>query len=208
MRSKSAVILANGSFPINDIPLNILKTSDCIVCCDGAINKLESAGIKAHAIVGDLDSLTNDLKRKYQDIIHHFSNQDTNDLTKAVNWCLSNKYNDITIVGATGERDDHMIGNIFLLPSYTKKMKVRMLTDYGTFTPVIRSRNFDSYIGQQVSIFSPESDTTITTANLRYELTNQKLEMLWQGTLNESMGDSFRIDFEGSSLIVYQEYEK
>ena len=208
MRSKSAVILANGSFPINDIPLNFLKTSDFIVCCDGAINKLESAGIQAQAIVGDLDSLTNDLKRKYQDIIHHFSNQDTNDLTKAVNWCLANKYNDITIVGATGERDDHMIGNIFLLPSYTKKMKVRMLTDYGTFTPVIRSRNFDSYIGQQVSIFSPQPETVITTANLRYELTNQKLEMLWQGTLNESMGDSFRIDFEGDSLIVYQEYEK
>ncbi|WP_372645766.1 thiamine diphosphokinase [Ancylomarina sp.] len=206
MRSRSAVILANGSFPINDIPLNILKKSECIVCCDGAINKLESAGIQAHAIVGDLDSLTNDLKRKYQDIIHHFSNQDTNDLTKAVNWCLANKYNDITIVGATGERDDHMIGNIFLLPSYTKKMKVKMLTDYGTFTPVIRSRNFDSYIGQQVSIFSPQPETVITTANLRYELTNQKLEMLWQGTLNESMGDSFRIDFEGDSLIIYQEY--
>jgi len=208
MRSRSAVILANGSFPTNEIPLNILKASEYIVCCDGAINKLEAAGISAHAIVGDLDSLSDDLKRKYQDIIHHFSNQDTNDLTKAVNWCLTNKYNDITIVGATGERDDHMIGNIFLLPSYTKKMKVRMLTDYGTFTPVIRSRNFDSYIGQQVSIFSPQSDTTITTANLRYELTNQKFEMLWQGTLNESMGDSFRIDFEGTSLIVYQEYEK
>lgn len=198
--------MANGSFPVHEIPLNSLKTSDYLVCCDGAINKLESAGIEAHAIVGDLDSLSNELRRKYQDIIHHFSNQDTNDLTKAVEWCMSNKYNDITIVGATGERDDHMIGNIFLLPNYMKKTKVRMLTDYGIFTPVLRSRNFDSYIGQQVSIFSPQADTTITTANLRYELTNQKLEMLWQGTLNESMGDSFRIDFEGDSLIIYQEY--
>ena len=206
MRLRSAVILANGSFPTNDIPLNSLKTSECIVCCDGAINKLEAAGLKAHAIVGDLDSLTNDLKRKYQDIIHHFSNQDTNDLTKAINWCLANKLNDITIIGATGERDDHMIGNIFLLSSYTKKMKVKMLTDYGTFTPLTRSRNIDSYTGQQVSIFSPQAETTITTANLRYELTNQKLAMLWQGTLNESMGDSFRIDFEGDSLIIYQEY--
>jgi len=206
MRSRSAVILANGSFPINDIPLNLLKKSECIVCCDGAINKLEAAGIKAHAIVGDLDSLSDDLKRKYQDIIHHFSNQDTNDLTKAVNYCLTQKINDITIVGATGERDDHMIGNIFLLPSYMKKMKVKMLTDHGKFTPLTRSRNFDSYIGQQVSIFSPQSETIITTANLRYELTNQKLEMLWHGTLNESMGDSFRIDFEGDSLIIYQEY--
>ncbi len=206
MRSRSAVVLANGSFPTNEIPLTTLKSADFIICCDGAINKLENAGIEAHAIIGDLDSLTDDLKRKYKDIIYHYSNQDTNDLTKAINWCLLHKYNDIIILGATGERDDHMIGNIFLLPSYTKKMKVKMLTDYGIFTPVIRSRNFDSYIGQQVSIFSPQAETAITTANLRYELTNQKLEMLWQGTLNESMGDSFRIDFEGSSLIVYQEF--
>lgn len=208
MRSRSAIILANGSFPTNEIPLNILKSADFIVCCDGAINKLEAAGIEAHAIVGDLDSLSDDLRRKYKAIIHHFSNQDTNDLTKAINWCLTHKFNDVTIIGATGERDDHMIGNIFLLPSYTKKMKVRMLTDYGTFTPLTRSRNMDSYTGQQVSIFSPQAETIITTANLRYELTNQKLEMLWQGTLNESMGDSFRIDFEGDSLIIYQEYEK
>lgn len=82
-----------------------------------------------------------------------------------------------------------------------------MLTDYGVFTPIIRSRNFESYTRQQVSIFSTVADTIITTANLRYALTNQKLEMMWQGTLNESMGDSFRIEFEGAPLIVFQEYE-
>lgn len=54
-----------------------------------------------------------------------------------------------------------------------------MITDYGTFTLLARSRNIDSYAGQQVSTFSPQSDTVITTVNLRYELTNQKLEMLW-----------------------------
>jgi thiamine pyrophosphokinase len=135
------------------------------------------------------------------------SDQDTNDLTKAVNWCLSNKFSEITIVGATGQRDDHMIGNIFLLPQYAKNIKVKMLTDYGVFTPIIRSRNFESYTRQQVSIFSTVADTIITTANLRYALTNQKLEMMWQGTLNESMGDSFRIEFEGGPLIVFQEYE-
>ncbi len=206
MKSKSAVILANGSFPVHEIPLNVLKTADCIVCCDGAINKLETTGMKAHAIVGDMDSISNDLRRKYQDIIYHFSEQDTNDLMKAINWCSANKIDEITIVGATGERDDHMLGNIFQLPSFAQKKKLKMLTDYGIFTPLTCSRNFDSYRGQQVSIFSLQAETTITTVNLRYELTNQKLEFLWKGTLNESMGDSFRIDFQGDALIVYQEY--
>ena len=83
-----------------------------------------------------------------------------------------------------------------------------MLTSYGVFTPITRSKNFESYTRQQVSIFSPNPDTLITTANLRYALTNAKLEMMWQGTLNESMGDSFRIEFEGGPVIIYQEYEK
>ena len=64
----------------------------------------------------------------------------------------------------------------------------------------------ESYNRQQVSIFSTVASTTITTANLRYALTDAKLEMMWQGTLNESMGDSFRIEFEGGPLIIYQEY--
>ena len=203
---KKAVILANGSFPKHEIPLNELKSSKYIVCCDGAINKLDEAGIEPFAIVGDLDSLDADLKWKYRDIIHHFANQDTNDLTKAINWCLENNFSEVVIVGATGQRDDHMIGNVFLLPGYARKIKVKMLTSYGVFTPILRAKNFESYTRQQVSIFSTNPETLISTANLRYSLTEQKLEMMYQGTLNESMGESFRIEFEGGPLIIYQEY--
>lgn len=203
---KKAVILANGSFPRHEIPLNELRSSKYIVCCDGAINQLEEAQLEPYAIVGDLDSLSSEMKRKYSKIIHHFANQDTNDLTKAVHWCVDEEFSEISIVGATGQRDDHMIGNVFLLPQYAKIAKINMLTNYGIFTPILRSRNFESYTRQQVSIFSPNAATLITTANLRYALTNQKLEMMWQGTLNESMGDRFRIEFEGGPLIIYQEY--
>lgn len=205
---KKAVILANGAFPTHEIPLRELKESKYVVCCDGAINNLVEAKLEPYAIVGDLDSLDPDLKWKYRDIIHHFSNQDNNDLTKAVDWCLENNFNEVVIIGATGKRDDHMIGNIFLLPQYAKKIKVKMLTSYGVFTPITRSKNFESFTRQQVSIFSPNRDTLITTANLRYALTNDKLEMMWQGTLNESMGDSFRIEFEGGPVIIFQEYKQ
>lgn len=203
---KKAVILANGSFPKHEIPLKELRSSKYIVCCDGAINKLDEAGIEPYAIVGDLDSLDPDLKWKYRDLIHHFANQDTNDLTKAIDWCLKNNFSEVVIVGATGQRDDHMIGNVFLLPGYARKIKTKMLTSYGVFTPILRAKNFESYTRQQVSIFSPNAETLISTANLRYSLTEQKLEMMYQGTLNESMGDSFRVEFEGGPLIVYQEY--
>lgn len=206
MRGKTAIILANGAFPSHDIPLGVLKSAQHIICCDGAALKLLEFGLKPTAIIGDMDSLREEYKRKYQDIIYHFSTQENNDLTKAVNWCVDQKYSEVIILGATGQREDHTLGNIFLLPQYIKKIKVTMMTDHGVFTPIVRSKNFESYIRQQVSIFAVKSNTSITTANLRYAITGECLDWLWMGTLNESMGDSFRIDFEGGPLIVFQEY--
>jgi thiamine pyrophosphokinase len=204
--NNKAVILANGAFPRHPIPLGELKSSQFIVCCDGAINNLEKVGLHPYAIVGDLDSLDSRLKEKYHDLIYHFADQNTNDLTKAVNWCLAKGFDEVVIIGASGLREDHMIGNVFLLPSYAQKIKVTMLTDHGSFIPLLESAGMDSFKGQQVSLFSPSPNTVITTHNLRYALNSQSLQMMWQGTLNESLGDSFRVDLQGDSLIVYQVY--
>jgi len=206
LNDKSAVILANGLFPTNEKPLKALRNAKNIICCDGAVNKLIKAGIEPSVIIGDLDSISEELRIMYKDITYHISSQETNDLTKAVDWCKENGLKDITIIGATGERDDHAVANIFLLLQYKKKLKVKMLTDHGTFLPVYRSKNFDSYPGQQVSVFSVNPETKITTANLRYPLNDESIPMLWQGTLNESMGKSFRLDFDPGPLVLFLEY--
>ncbi len=38
------LIVANGKFPNNKIPLRILKNSKFIIACDGAANKLNELG--------------------------------------------------------------------------------------------------------------------------------------------------------------------
>ncbi len=204
--SKKAVIVANGAFPTNPNAIEQLSTAKFIVCCDGAVNKLENTIYIPNAIVGDLDSLHHRLKEKYEDRLYHFSDQETNDLTKAVNWCISKSFTDVSIVGATGLRDDHMIGNIFLLPLYAQQLNVKMYTDHGVFTVMQSENSFQSYKGQQVSIFSTIPSLLISTVNLKYPLENQSLPMLWQGTLNEALGESFEIKISGGDLIVYQEY--
>ncbi len=200
---KEAIILANGSFPTNSYPLQLLKSAAHIICCDGAVNKLMQTGLTPYAIVGDLDSMSSLLKKKYADRIYHYADQNTNDLTKAVNWCINKGFSAITIVGATGERDDHSIGNIFLLLRYVEKIPVKMVTDYGTFIPLLESSTIKSKKGQQISIFSPYADTVITFENLKYPLNKQPLPELWNGTLNEALGETFRIEFQGKGVIIY-----
>jgi len=203
----SAVIVADGKFPDHEIPLKVLADAEIIVCCDGATSKVDSFGKNPYAIVGDLDSVSDALKKKYSDRLFHYPDQDSNDLTKSVKWCLERNFKDIIIVGATGLREDHTLGNIGLLTNYARLgANVRMLTDTGYFMPLVSNSAIDSFEGQQISIFSPNNSTKITTKNLRYPIDNRALEEYWMGTLNESLGNSFELQFDIGPLIVYLKY--
>ncbi len=202
------VILANGKFPENSIPLKLIREANQIICCDGAAVKLEKFGLSPNAIVGDLDTISNELKEKYSDRLYHFPDQNSNDLTKAVNWCKNKNINNIIILGATGMREDHALGNIGLLCSYAKVgVNVEMVTDYGVFTPILQPMRLGSFKGQAVSIFSPRNETRVTSQNLEYPLNNLQISDLWMGTLNISLGNWFELSFNPGPLIVFQSHK-
>ena len=109
------VILANGSFPEHSIPLECVNNYGTMICCDGAVDKLEKYGETPDFIIGDLDSISQESKLKYGEIIIQDSDQNQNDLYKSLTWCVTRNVTDVIIIGATGQREDHTIGNIFRL---------------------------------------------------------------------------------------------
>jgi len=199
------VIVADGTFPQHEIPLGYLKNAKKIVCCDGSTQNLLLYGMQPDAIVGDLDSLSDELANRFSDRIFLDENQETNDLTKAVMWCIEMRYRDIVIVGGTGKREDHTIGNISLLADYIGNINVIMVTDTGIFRPLLKSSEILSFPGQQVSVFSIDPETEVTSYGLKYPLSQTKLTNWWFATLNESLGESFSLDFSGR-LIVYLKF--
>jgi thiamine pyrophosphokinase len=207
MKFSGIVILADGSFPVHGIPLDYLRKAEHIVCCDGSANNLVLADLEPEAIVGDLDSLDEILAERFADRLYRNSDQDTNDLTKAVQWCRQKGYNDVVILGATGKREDHTLGNISLLAEYSKDIKVIMVTDTGTITPLRESSIISCFPGQQVSIFSINPETEINSTGLKYQLNNLKSHNWWRATLNEATGNSFELRFSGGPLLVYLKFE-
>ncbi|HVN57939.1 MAG TPA: thiamine diphosphokinase [Bacteroidales bacterium] len=196
------VILANGDYPSHYVPLGYLKNSTRIVCCDGAVKPLLEAGLEPYAVVGDCDSLDEKTVEGYSDRIFRIPEQDTNDLTKAVKWCTERGFKDLVILGATGKREDHTLGNISLLADYIKIAKVLMISDYGTFRAVTAGSTFKCIAGQQVSLFSIDPETEITSGGLRYPLKNMKLSSWWQATLNETTGNSFSLLLNGGGPVI------
>lgn len=194
-----AAVIAGGDFPTAELPLQVLHSAPYVVCCDGAADRYISTGRVPDAIVGDGDSISGYTREKYSSLLHIIPEQETNDQTKAVRFLMEKGMRRIAIVGATGRREDHTIGNVSLLIEYARAgAHVRSFTDHGVFIPCKGDTTLPCRKGQQVSIFG------ITARNLSaegllypiYDFTNW-----WQGTLNECTEESFTINAEGEYLL-------
>lgn len=208
METDGIIILADGDYPSGREALAALNAASRVVCCDGAAHEFVARGGTPWAIVGDCDSLSEDLAERFADRVHRVAEQESNDLTKAVRFCLARGFRHLTILGATGRREDHTLGNISLLVDYAKEdAVVRMITDRGIFEPITGRARFDSFEGQQVSIFTLDPSTLVTTRNLRYPLNHVPLTGWWQGTLNESTASIFSLLLENGWGVVYRLFE-
>ena len=127
------VILADGEYPAEGIPATLLAQARYVVCCDGAADAYTARGGIPSAIVGDGDSIGRTTAQRFRDILHIVPDQETNDLTKAFSFCMEQGRRELTILGATGGREDHAIGNIALLADYARQADVQMVTPYGVF---------------------------------------------------------------------------
>ena len=206
------VILANGSFPRRKCLLDILHAAARIVCCDGAASALLRAGLEPDLVVGDLDSLDPALKKRFWKRLVHESEQETNDLAKAFRFVCERSPRPpdalrIAILGATGLREDHALGNIFRLADFAATAPhVVLYTDAGFFEVVRGERTFPCEPGEAVSVFAPTPGTAVSSNGLQWPLDGVSLADLWSGTLNRTTGPSFTLRTDGRPILVYRPY--
>ncbi|MBQ5644216.1 MAG: thiamine diphosphokinase [Bacteroidaceae bacterium] len=194
-----AVIVAGGEYPTARQPLEVLHGAPFVVCCDGAADNYIATGRVPDAIVGDGDSISAENREMFAHLLHIVSEQESNDQTKAVRFLVEKGMQRIAIVGATGKREDHTIGNISLLIEYARQgCDVCSFTDYGVFIPCNGTTTHKCHKGQQVSIFSITAKD-LSAVGLRYPIYD--FNNWWQGTLNECTGEEFTINANGEYLL-------
>jgi thiamine pyrophosphokinase len=203
------VILANGTPPAHPVPLRIFREADRLIACDGAWRKALDLGRPPDAVVGDGDSLGEEGREALAQRGIPFIGaveQETNDLCKAFRHAVATGEEEDTfvILGATGRREDHALGNIFHLLDFaadiprgadgTGEPAVSMVTDFGTFEPVLPpGGTWTVAAGRSVSVFAPVPGTRMTSEGLAWPLEGVSLDALWRGTLNRTTGDTFTL---------------
>lgn len=198
------VILAAGDYPIHREPRRLLEEAHTIVCLDSAADAYwQKQQRLPDVVVGDGDSISPTLRHRLSERFVCISEQDTNDLCKAVRYLHEQGVGEAIVLGATGRREDHTIGNIFHLADLSKLMKISMVTDYGTFLPCRGKRILSVRVGTQISVFNVGAHS-FHADGLRWPLFDFKF--LWEGTLNEAIAPTVEIDAQGD-YIVYIAHE-
>ena len=197
------IILADGEFPRHPHLLEMLKSASCVVCCDGAADKLLAFGREPDWIVGDLDSVSPETKSRFADRAVKFFEQETNDLAKAFRFCKEKNLAVSAVIGASGAREDHLLGNLSRFAEAAWEFPdCRLYTDTGSFVSFCKEGSFEAPIGSQLSIFSFDPSAGITSTGLKYPLENLQLKWWYSGTLNEVEKSPFTLCSSGNEPIL------
>lgn len=214
----NVVIICDGAFPKTEYPRYLIRTADFIICCDGALKKFlrNSAAIFGRKrlpdmVIGDMDSISPADRKRYSDIIVQVDEQEHNDQTKAFRWVMENLKDvcNIYILGATGQREDHTIGNMSLLMEYARTydlegmgIGVEMISDYGSMFAVTDTFEMDCGTGRKVSIISPDNTLRIKSQGLEWPTDEVVFDNWWKATLNRASQDNVRLEFSHRSIAL------
>ena len=214
----TAVIVGNGQFPKKEYPLYLLESADYVVCCDGALDTylrhFSGRNLRRpDVVVGDMDSLSKKTAERFMDIAVKIDEQETNDQSKAFHYILEHfpDVDTIHILGATGKREDHTIGNLSLLMEYAREMRrqdcgrtvsVDIVSDWSTAFAITDSCTLDVGEGRSVSIICPDNSLNIKSEGLVWPTDNVVFDNLWQTTLNRASADRISLTFSHPSIAL------
>ncbi len=217
----SAVIIGGGDFPRKPFPRELIRRADVIVCCDGNALKaflrnreriFGDTSREPDAVVGDMDSMSPSLAKKYSRILIKVEEQDDNDQTKALHHIINNfpEVDTVHILAATGRREDHTVGNLGLLMEYARSLSgakgpsIDMVSDYSTAFAITDSCDLFLGKGRRISIFSPDNSLKITSKGLEWQTSGVVFDNWWPATLNRTTEDvvSLKLSHKSVALII------
>ena len=185
-----------------------------LIAADRAVLFCQEAGIVPGHIVGDFDSAGKACLSLYegrQDVeIRAFRpEKDWTDTELALDVALELGWDDITVLGATGTRIDHVFGSLQMLALASSKGVACTIVDPWNRI-YIKNGSFsiarDGQWGRYVSFFAFNGPVeNLSLRGVKYPLTDFRLDNI--GTLtvsNEIVEDKAEITFPSGSLLVIE----
>ncbi len=203
-----ALIVANGAQPSSQILKKLVSEASYILAVDGGANYLRQNDIDPDAVLGDFDSISEDLLTTFQEKdtkILYCQDQEKNDLEKSLRWLIKEGFQSVVIIGIHGKREDHFFAALQLLKKYTPKVSIRIRTNQSEIFLLKPGRyDFEVKPKEIISLFGFPRAYNITTTNLKYALSGENLFEASRGISNEATGATVGIHFSKGNLLIFR----
>jgi len=205
---RHAVILANGTPPAAAAFHRALARSTLFLCADGGANAARALGARPAAIIGDFDSITPETLAHFADVTKvRDQDESRTDTEKAIEYALARgPFEEITLLGATSGRLDHVLGHVGLLQKYLGR--VRLVMEGGDGRAYVAAGDIELHCprGTVVSFFAVGSPVEgVTTENLRYPLEGRTFQLGIQDSISNVVESTPAwIRFERGTLLVIE----
>lgn len=185
-----------------------------MIASDSGMEFFKRAGLKPDIIIGDFDSVrpeTLEFFRCKDDVQWVKLNpmKDDTDTEAAIRLAIEKGAENITLLGATGSRIDHMLANIELLGiGLEKKLQMRLLDSHNRIrmidSGIIIRR--DEQFGNYVSLIPYSMEVkNVTLKGFKYTLDNYSMRKFNSlGISNEITEDEASISFSDGIMVVIE----
>lgn len=204
------VLAANGEPASSPRIRAVIADADRVISVDGGSRMLAALGVTPHLAVGDMDSTPPELLTRYREtgveLFLHPTRKDATDLELALELALNGKAGLITILGATGGRLDHTLGNLLLLEHCLKRnTAARIMDDTQTVYLTDGLLNLQGRPGDTLSIIPVGGDANgVTLTGLEYPLQDAHLPFgSSQGLSNVFSGEKACVRLRSGRLLVF-----
>ena len=176
-RPLRALLICNGEPPSRRLARRLARHAHFIVAADGGANGARKLGITPSLIIGDLDSITDATRRFFASTpVIRVARQDNTDMEKALDYILSeSSVREVMIIGATGRRLDHTLGNLVVLSHYVRRLRIIACGDGWHAFPVENGQRIQASIGTTMSLIPLSDCRGVTLKGLKYPLRNAPL---------------------------------
>lgn len=207
---KKCIIIANGkSSSKNVVKYFYAKGFNTIICADGGANSARKIGIIPDFIIGDLDSVTLSTLKYFENntTIIQIKRQNDTDVEKCLKFAIKKGFNEVILLGVTGNRLDHTICNLGIVIKFFNKIKIYISAEDSFLSAYDKSVVIKSKINETISLYAFDEHTFISSKGLKYPLKNSNLAFgEKESTSNVANLERIELKIIGGIIFIIRDY--
>ena len=185
---------------------SVINEDDFIICADGGLDKVVSAGIKPDLVVGDFDSLAHhELLNKFKTVSLQTEKDDTDTMHCAAE-AVKLGFKSIVLLGAVGGRLDHTLANLSVLLYLRKNGAEGVIIDRYNEIRLLKQGNnrFFGVMGKTISVMPYGCfQAVLSYTGMHYPMQKQTVALDYPYTIsNIAEEDNIEIVLHSGTALV------